>query len=109
MSGRKGILEKQIRETLERDERSRNSDIRLTHAIWVTYYRKHIKMIDGKCYVDMKAMYELPREDNIKRIRAKIQNELLEFLPTDPEVARKRGWEIDDWRKYLGYPTGDTL
>lgn len=109
MSKNKGQLEKHIRAVLAKDERSRNSDIRLTHAIWVTYYRKHIKMIDGQPYVQMKAMYDLPREDNIKRIRAKIQNDLHEFLPTDPEVARKRGWEIDEWRAYLGYPSGDTL
>lgn len=109
MSRNKGQLEKQIREILAKDERSRNSDIRLTHCLWITFYRKHFKMIDGHWHVDIQAMYELPREDNIKRIRAKIQNDLHEFLPTDPEVARKRGWEIDEWRAYLGYPTGDTL
>ena len=109
MSKNKGQLEKQIRETLQRDERSRNSDIRLTQVIWATYYPKHLKRIDGHWYVAMQDMYDLPREDNIKRIRAKIQNDLHEFLPTDPEVARKRGWEIDEWRSYLGYPSGDTL
>ena len=109
MGKNKGVLEIQIRATLAIDEQSRNSDIRLTHVIWARYYPKYVKTIDGKMYVEMKAMYDLPREDNIKRIRAKIQNELHEFLPTDPEVAKKRGWEIDEWREYLGYPTGDPL
>lgn len=43
-------------------------------------------------------------KDTIKRIRAKIQNDLKEFLPTDASVAKKRGWQEDEWRKFLGYP-----
>lgn len=94
---------------LEADEKSRNSDIRLTQMIWWRFYNDKFETINGKAYVEIGALFDLPREDNIKRIRAKIQNDLHEFLPTDPEVARKRGWEIDEWRSYLGYPTGDTL
>lgn len=63
-----------------------------------------MKMIDGKVYVNVAHLYDLPREDNIKRIRAKIQNDLKEYLPTDAKVAKKRGWEEDKWREYLGYP-----
>ena len=102
-------LEKKIRKVLEVDTESRNSDIRLTQMVWWTSYRSHLRMIDGKPYIEMKELFTLPREDNIKRVRAKIQNVDKEFLPTDPKVAEKRGWEIDEWREYLGYPTGDTL
>jgi len=98
------MLEKQIRHILSTDEKSRNSDIRLTQVLWWNHYRAYMKMIDGKVYVNVAHLYDLPREDNIKRIRAKIQNDLKEYLPTDAKVAKKRGWEEDKWREYLGYP-----
>jgi len=100
----KGLLEKQIRHILATDEKSRNSDIRLTQMIWWNYYRKDLLETNNKVYVDISALYHLPREDNIKRIRAKIQNDLKEFLPTDASVAKKRGWQEDEWRRFLGYP-----
>lgn len=100
---KKGLLEQQIRHTLSIDEKSRNSDIRLTQMIWWHHYRNRMKMIDGKVYVNVADLFELPREDNIKRIRAKIQNVNKEFLPTDPAIAKKRGWQEDEWRKFLGY------
>lgn len=107
--GRINTLESQVLAVLEKDEQSRNSDIRLMQVLWYTYYRNHITEIHGKWYVEMGSLKVLPREDNIKRVRAKIQNVKHLFLPTDPKVAEKRGWEIDKWRGYLGYPTGDPL
>lgn len=98
------MLEKQVRHILSTDEKSRNSDIRLTQMIWWHFYRSQMKMLDGKVYVNVADLFRLPREDNIKRIRAKIQNDLKEFLPTDASVAKKRGWQEDEWRKFLGYP-----
>lgn len=110
---KKGLLEKQIRHIMATDEKSRNSDIRLTQMIWWNYYKSSLLNHDGKIYVNMADLYNLPREDNIKRIRAKIQNDLKEFLPTDPAIAKKRGWQEDEWRKFLGYPVagvdGQTL
>lgn len=43
--------------------------------------------IDGVYFVSLGKLFDLPREDNIKRIRAKIQNEEKLFLPTDPAIA----------------------
>lgn len=101
-------LEKKIRAILADDPKSRNSDIRLTQMIWWRYYQDKIVMHNAgngspKACVALEDLFDLPREDNVKRIRAKIQNDLKEFLPTDPAVARKRGWEIEEWRDYLGY------
>lgn len=101
---KRGELESQIRVVLSEDKKSRNSDIRLTQMIWWKYYRNKIKMVDDKPYINMNDLFELPREDNIKRIRAKIQNDEKMYLPTDPAIARKRGWAEDEWRSYLGYP-----
>ena len=97
-------LDRKVRYCLSKDEASRNSDIRLTQVIWWTYYRDSLKEIDNVFYVSLGKLFDLPREDNIKRIRAKIQNEEKLYLPTDPKVAKKRGWLEDDWRTYLGLP-----
>lgn len=96
-------LDYKVRAVLASDEKSRNSDIRLTQMVWWKYYRGSLIERDGRVYVDVAKLFDLPREDNIKRIRAKIQNVEKKFLPTDPEVAKKRGWEIESWREYLGY------
>lgn len=42
----------------------------------------------------------LPREDNIKRIRAKIQNEEHRYLPTTPEIRAKRKISESEWRAW---------
>lgn len=95
-------LDNKVRAMLYADERSRNSDIRLTHMIWARYYASLLTQANGKVCVPLVNMYELPREDNIKRIRAKIQNEEKLYLPTTWEVAKKRGMQEDEWRSYLG-------
>lgn len=88
---KKGLLEKQIRHIMATDEKSRNSDIRLTQMIWWNYYKSSLLNHDGKIYVNMADLYNLPWEDNFMRILAKIQNDLKEFLPTYPTIAKKRG------------------
>lgn len=95
-------LDFQVRTVLQKDERSRNSDIRLMQILWYFYYRDKLVEIDGKWFVALETLYDLPREDNIKRIRAKIQNEERLYLPTDPAIAKKRGWLEDEWRGYIG-------
>lgn len=70
--------------------------------IWAKYYPALLTSKNGKVCVTLANMYILPREDNIKRIRAKIQNEEKLYLPTDPAIAKKRGWKEDEWRGYLG-------
>ena len=97
-------LDKKVRYILANDEKSRNSDIRLTQLIWWQYYPSYIKEINGKYLIDINDLFELPREDNIKRIRAKIQNEEKLYLPTSSLVAKKRGWKEDIWRAYLNKP-----
>lgn len=102
-------LEAKVRKVLAEDEKSRNSDIRLTQMIWWRFYQPKMRQFEGKTYVGITDLFELPREDNIKRVRARIQNVEKKFLPTNPEVAKKRGWKIEEWREYLGYRTGDHL
>lgn len=99
----KNLREKVLR-TLEQDEQSRNSDIRLMQMIWFTYYRNFLfkNELQNWC-IRIANLYELPREDNIKRIRAKIQNVDKKFLPTSQEVRKQRKINEEDWRKHLNY------
>lgn len=78
----------------------RNSDIALTIIIWQRWYNVSDKD-DG--VVHLYRLMDLPREDNVKRIRAVIQNTEHRFLPTDPSVLYKRGIEAEYWADALGY------
>lgn len=51
----------------------------------------------------MRRLLDLPREDNVKRVRAKIQNEEHKYLPTNPDVLIKRGILEEYWQDALGY------
>lgn len=96
-------LKIKILEVLEKYPETRNSDIRLTQAIWYFYYQPIIKVIDNKQYIALKDLSELPSQDDIKRIRAKIQNDEHKFLPTNWAIAKLRKWNEEDWRRFLGY------
>jgi len=98
----KGLLRKQIITILSNTPKARDSDQYLTLCIWNRFYpEKIITLPDGDLSVKLKDIMLLPREDNIKRIRAIIQNEEKLFLPTSLEVAKQRKIEENDWRAYL--------
>jgi len=97
-------LDKQVRYCLETWPETRNDDIKLTQYLWYNFYKSKVHLDDnGKGYIYMHDLFELPREDNIKRVRAKIQNEEHKFLPTDFAVMEKRKDASKTWREYLGY------
>lgn len=89
--------------TLSRFPETRNDDAVLTTRIWEQYCRDFVMMLpDGKFAVTLDNIKYLPREDNVKRIRAKLQNEKHLYLPTDPQVRARRQISEEDWRTYLG-------
>lgn len=98
-------LKQKVKKMLALHPETRNSDITLTIKIWKEYFPKKIvtREKDGKDYVALTDMFELPREDNIKRLRAKIQNEEGLYLPTDLKVALRRGIEEDKWHKAMAF------
>lgn len=53
-----------------------------------------------KPLIELGKIMDLPREDNIKRIRAKIQNEEHKYLPTTLEVARQRKISEEEWKAW---------
>lgn len=85
-------LKRQVELMLEQAPETRNSDIWLTLAIWKCYYSEkvHLNTNNGKHYVYLEDVIELPREDNVKRIRADIQNRQHRFLPTDKKILKQR-------------------
>jgi hypothetical protein len=84
---------------------TRNCDIRLTIEIWKRFYPDRIrKTLTGGGGIYLDDLYDLPREDNIKRYRARFQNDENKYLPTDWKVAKRRKINEGVWREALGYP-----
>lgn len=105
----------QVEAILQSVPESRNSDIVLTIEVWRKFYPKLIQNNDGLLwekvpplqFVFLKDLFELPREDNIKRIRAQFQNDKLLYFPTDFAIAKQRRINEEVWRKTMGQ--GDVL
>lgn len=87
---------------------ARNSDQWLTIKIWTLYFPSKIIELPSDVpesasikAVKLTDIMELPREDNVKRIRAIIQNEEHRFLPTSPEVRKQRKINEEIWLEYV--------
>jgi hypothetical protein len=74
----------------------RNSDIALTILIWQRWYNVQDTL-------SVERLFDLPREDNVKRVRAVFQNTEHRYLPTDPAVLIKRSIAEAYWFDALGY------
>jgi hypothetical protein len=96
-------LKDKILYCLKNNEKTRNSDIYLTIAIWATFYKQDLLIKDNKIFVDVEKLFNLPREDSVKRIRSVIQNEEHLFLPTEKKIRDKRKIKEEEWRSYLGF------
>lgn len=91
-------LKEKIEECLEKYPETRNSDVALTNAIWLEYYKEWLfPAPDGNAAIRLSDLHELPNQDDVKRFRAKIQNEERRFLPTDPDVIEKRRLNQQAW------------
>lgn len=99
-------LKDKVENILATEEATRNSDIALMISLWKKYFPEYIEISrSGREMIDTKALYDLPREDNIKRVRAQIQNVERRYLPTDLNIFIKRARLSDDWKIVLGYRT----
>lgn len=101
-------LKQQVEYCLQNSPEARNSDIKLMILVWINFYE-----IRG-AVIELNDLYYLPREDNIKRIRANFQSckkymetgdpkHAPKYLPTDKKVAEKRGINEEIWRRFQGY------
>lgn len=112
-------LKDKVEFCLERYPETRNSDIKLTNAIWITFHKETLIPIQGQLAkeytVKLTDLYSLPREDHIKRIRAKIQNPNHKtgypgkYPPTEEKIAIRRGWLKEYWLEKMGYNTRGRL
>ena len=96
------MLKEKVLYVLERNPETRNDDAILTFTIIATYLPDEVIIKDNKYFISTYALKRV-REDNVKRIRATIQNEDKKFLPTLESVRRQRKINEEDWRKSLGY------
>jgi hypothetical protein len=99
-----------IRKLLALYPELRNCDIKLTIKFWQEYQPARITTSEktGKQYVELDQLFFLEREDNIKRIRAKIQSPKSEggeelYPPTDIKVAEKRKMNMDKWHQAMAF------
>jgi hypothetical protein len=97
-------LKYEVEDILKTVPESRNSDITLMIEIWKKYYPRYLKQAsNGKDVgIYLKDLYELPREDSVKRIRAKFNVEGY-YWPTEWNIAKNRRINENEWRKHLGY------
>ena len=95
-------LKTQVRHCLLEYPETRNSDITLMLKIWEIYFPEYLKKgATGQIGVWLKDLYELPREDNIKRVRAFFQNTQGLYLPSDPAVRKQRKIEEEKWLEFI--------
>lgn len=99
-------LKRQVEYILMTIPETRNDDITLMIELWKKFYPNHIKRgYQGTIGIWLSSLYDLPREDGIKRVRADWQNTKHKYLPTRLAVAIARGVTEDEWRVSMGYPT----
>ncbi len=99
-------LVQQVEFILSTIPESRNSDITLTTEIWKRYHQGSMIKTEVGEAVLLRDLFDLPREDNVKRVRAKIQNEERRYLPTDEKIFQERAKLSKEWRAFLGYKIG---
>lgn len=92
-------LEAKVLKILKEIPETRDDDTLLTFWIVKTYLPQQVKAIDGQWFVSLSSMRTY-REDHVKRIRAKIQNEQHKYLPTSWEVAKQRRIAEAEWESW---------
>lgn len=102
MRSRNDGLKLKILDVLEKVEKTRNDDIELMLHIWNIYYKDKLHYDqEAKLGISFENIRILPRNDDIKRIRAFIQNEEGKFLPTEAKVRKQRRIAETKWREWL--------
>ena len=92
-------LKSKVEYCLREFEETRENDAQLTLSIIITYLPGEVKFLDGVYYFSMESL-KVVREDHVKRIRAKLNQEG-KYLPKDPEVIRRRNKAREAWDELL--------
>lgn len=99
----KKTLKAVVLHTLRNIPETRNSDTILTFHIIQKLHPLEVIYDQGKWWISVRGMNAI-REDHVKRIRAKIQNEEGLYLPTTEEVRKQRKISEERW---LDWSRGD--
>ena len=94
-------LKKEVEYCLGKYEQARNSDAYLTNAVWINFYKEFLREVDSDWVLPLKYNGFVASRDDIKRVRATIQNKEKRFLPTSWEVAKKRKWKEEEYYEYF--------
>lgn len=98
-------LKFEVEQILDMFPETRNNDQHLTMKLWVQKFPKAIEILpDGTQAVRLVDIMLLPREDNVKRVRAIIQNEEHRYLPTLQSVRKKRQIAESVWLEFIKNP-----
>ena len=92
---------------LNKYEETRNSDTKLCNAVLYEFYRDNLFLDyrnkkEGDLAVRLKDMYNLPKFEDICRIRRKFQ-EKLKYCATKGSIAEGREKKRLEVREFLGY------
>ena len=77
---------------------TRNNDLYLQWIYLLRFEEIEMPYIPYSKFKELSSIME-----TIRRCRQKLQNTEKKYPPTDLEVAMKRGWAEEDWRKYFGH------
>jgi hypothetical protein len=107
---KRGQAKQRVYDILKNHPQTRDCDKTLTVFYWWKFQRSLLvhNSKDDKWYVPLSNVPKLDSEDKISRIRRKIQNTEGRFFPTQARVARKRGVNMEHWRKWAAQ-RNDTL
>ena len=95
-------FKKGVEQILKEYPETRNSDIDLTLTYWWVFNKDKFVQISGAYWIRAQDIRDLPREDQLSRVRRQIQEEG-KYPATDEKVAKKRRQLINQVRKDLGY------
>lgn len=96
-------LKAQVESCLGEYPSTLNSDTKLANAVIYKFYGSYLKKDEeGDLILKLKDRYFLPSDRSIARIRQAF-NANGKYLPTDPEIIRKRGEKEETWYHHLGY------
>ena len=95
-------LKAQVEHCLLEYPETRDSDVELTIRIWREFYPQHLTQAGDVDVVPLACLFQLPREDSCKRIRAHFQNTLALYPPQSLEVVKQRRINENEWRKTTG-------
>lgn len=97
-------LKSKVLNCLQKYPGTRDNDKILINAVIYDYYNEYLFQDEKKDWcIKLLYMYKIPNPESIIRIRAKIQNVEKKYLPTSEEIFKQRGWQEEEYRKFLGY------